>query len=333
MRIIFLGTAAFAVPTLEKLLSWDKGKVVAVVTQPDRPVGRHQQLEVCPIKKTALQAAIPILQPEKLSASPQTIENLRTLNPDICVLVAYGQILKSETLTLTPMGIINLHASLLPKYRGAAPINWAIINGDTVTGVTTMKVAEGMDTGDMLLKREIPIGLNDTASELAKTLSHVGAQLVIETLEGILAGSITPQPQDNAQATLAPRLTSEVGNIDWSNGPLQVHNLVRGLIPWPGAYSYFDDTRVKILSTALPDGNLDLSGRTIPARWAAGLLFTAGGRCFVNCNPDNMDLLELLEVQPQNRPRMSAHSWVNGFGIKSASALGTFSNVPALTGL
>jgi methionyl-tRNA formyltransferase len=327
MRIVFLGTPAFAVPTLKKLLSWDKGEVVAVVTQPDRPVGRHLKLQASAVKLLAQSVDIPIFQPDKLSRSPETIEGLRALKPDVLVLAVFGQLLKEPVLSLAPYGVVNLHPSLLPKYRGAAPINWAVLNGDTTTGVTTMLLDEGMDTGDMLLKREVSIDVNDTAADLFQTLSLVGADLMIETLEGLLVGKIVATAQDNTQVVPAPKLTTEMGNIDWSKGSKHVHNLVRGLVPWPGAYSYFDDTRVKVLSTQLQTTDLDFSGHTIPARWAAGLMFTVGGKCYVNCNANTMDLLELTEVQPQNRPRMPAYSWVNGFRIKDATALGTFSSI------
>lgn len=327
MRIVFLGTPSFAVPTFKKLLSWDKGKMAAVVTQPDRPVGRHQELKVCAVKSAALEASIPVLQPDRLSRSPETIERLKSFKPDILVLVAYGQLLKPEVITLAPLGVLNLHASLLPKYRGAAPINWSIMNGDTVTGVTTMLIDEDMDTGDTFLQRRVPIGPNDTAEDLARTLSQVGADLVVETLEQIVADTAIPKPQNNEQASFAPGLKPELGSINWTKGSQPVHNLVRGLKPWPGTYSYFDDTRIKILSTSLPESNLDLTGYTIPARWAAGLFFTAAGRYFVNCSTGSMDLLEILEVQPENRSRMSAKSWVNGFKEKPGVTLGVFSSV------
>jgi methionyl-tRNA formyltransferase len=253
VRVLYLGTPAFAVPTLEKLIAWPECQVVGVVTQPDRAVGRHgSQLQAPPTKVVAQQHGIPVLQPEKLSKAPEIVEQMRALQPDVLVMVAFGQILRKVVLEMAPMGVVNLHGSLLPKYRGAAPINWAIINGETITGATTMFSDPGVDTGAMLLKCEIPITPEMTAVELADVMSKQGADLMIETLAGIKSGAVKPQPQDSSQATMAPMLTKEMGVLDWTKSAWDLHNLVRGLQPWPGTQTVFQGAPLKVLKTLPP---------------------------------------------------------------------------------
>src|SRR5215813_3702298 len=224
MRLVYLGTPAFAVPTLEACVSAGH-EIAAVVTQPDRPRGRGQHPAASPIKQTALRLGLPIFQPERVRR-PESVEHLRSLGAEAMVIVGYGQIIPQSILDIPPLGIINVHASLLPKYRGAGPIQWAIINGERVTGVTTMRIDAGLDTGDMLLRAETEIGPAETAIELGRRLSGMGAELLVETLARI--HDIVPEPQDSSQATHAPLLKKEDGLIDWTQSAQSIHNRVRG---------------------------------------------------------------------------------------------------------
>ena len=319
MRIIYLGTPEFAVPTLEKLFAWRHGEVVALVTQPDRPAGRGKHIFPPPTKVVASAHGIPIFQPEKLSRSPETVQAMRDLKPDVLVMVAFGQILKKEVLTMAPMGVVNLHGSLLPKLRGAAPINWAIINGETETGNTTMFSDSGVDTGHMLLKQVVPITPNMTAEELAETMSIAGADLVIQTLEQLVAGTLRGTPQDDAGATFAPRLSKDMGQIDWKQPAQKIHDLVRGLYPWPGTFTHLNGTTVKIISTSIvehdPPDNQEVD---LPC----GSIIAAGKHVYVTCGEAGKELIELLEVQPPNKARMKATDWVNGSRLKTGVLLG-----------
>lgn len=316
MRIIYLGTPEFAVPTLEKLLAWQHCKVVAVVTQPDRPAGRGKHIFAPPTKMVAEAHNIPVLQPEKLSRSPDVVQAMRDYQPDILVMVAFGQILKKEVLTMSPLGVLNLHGSLLPKYRGAAPINWAIINGETTTGNTTMFSDSGVDTGPMLLKQKIPITADMNAEELSETMSRAGADLVIETLERLRTKSIQPIVQDDSEATFAPRLTKEMGLIDWNKSAQEIHNLVRGLYGWPGTYTMFNAGVLKIVSTRTTIGG------TVPSGTKSGTIFVEAGKVMVACGTAGDDMLELIDVQPPNKSRMSAKDWANGARLKTGVAVG-----------
>src|SRR6266436_10265457 len=238
MRAVFCGTPLFAVPTLKHLLAQPDFQIVAIVTQPDRPRGRGQEVSFSPVKEIALAAGIPVHQPEKIRA-PEAQDVLQRLAPDVIVIIAYGQIIPARLLPIPKLGWINLHASLLPKYRGAAPINWAIVNGETRTGVTTMRIDAGMDTGEMLLQREIEIGARETAPELAARMAESGAPLMAETLRGLAAGTITPKAQNHSEASSAPMLKREDGRIDWNQPAIEVYNRMRGFAPWPGAYTTF----------------------------------------------------------------------------------------------
>jgi methionyl-tRNA formyltransferase len=242
MRLVFLGTPAFAVPTLESLVAAGYD-VLSVVTQPDRPSGRGRRLAASPVKEAALRLGLPVYQPERIRR-PDAVAVLAGLRPDIMVVVGYGQILPQTVLDIPPHGIINVHASLLPEYRGAAPVQWAIANGATRTGVTTMRIDAGLDTGDMLLKAETEIGPEETALELGARLAAMGAALLIETLERI--ETIAPHKQDAAQATYAPLLKKENGLIDWRQPAQAIHNRVRGFQPWPGAYTRFRGQQLHI---------------------------------------------------------------------------------------
>lgn len=314
MRIIFLGTPEFAVPALERLIDWPEVKVVAVVTQPDRPAGRGNKIFPPPTKLVAGRFNIPVLQPEKLSKAPDVVQAMKDFNPDVLVTVAFGQILKKEVLNMAPHGVINVHGSLLPKYRGAAPINWALINGEKVTGVTTMFSDPGIDTGKMLLKREIPLEANTNAEELAHIMAEVGADVLIDTLARLKAGSLVAIEQDHEAATMAPRLTKEMGQFDWTKSAEELHNLTRGLYPWPGTYCSFRGVPLKIKRTEVVN-NGNSSGKT------PGTITAVGKHVTVACGPDGKDLIDLLEVQPSSRSPMKAKDWANGAHIKAGEQL------------
>jgi methionyl-tRNA formyltransferase len=306
MRLIFLGTPAFAVPTLERIVAAGH-EVVTVVTQPDRPSGREQQVLPPPVKQAALRLGLPAYQPERVRR-PQAVEHLRALGTEAMVVVGYGQIIPQVIIDMAPRGIINVHASLLPKYRGAGPIQWAIINGETRTGVTTMKIDAGLDTGDMLLKAETEIGPDENAVELGKRLAVMGAELLVRTLEGLERGTIQPQKQDPAGATYAPILKKEDGLISWSVSAAAVHNRVRGLEPWPGAYTRFRGQTLHIWRSRLHEG-----GQGRPGRFA-GLKPPR-----VWCGAGS---LELVEVQLEGRKRMAAADFANGQRLSEHDYLG-----------
>jgi len=244
-----MGTPEFAVPTL-RLLHASGHEIAGAFTQPDKPVGRSQKVTAPPVKQAALELGLAVHQPAKIRP-PDVFELLKSLAPEAIVIVGYGKIIPQHIIDLPRHGCINLHASLLPKYRGAAPVNWAIVRGETSTGVTTMKIDAGLDTGDMLLRREIPIAPEDDAVTLGRKLAKIGAPLMVETLRGLEAGTITPVPQDHTQATLAPILKKEDGLIDWSLSAHDVANRVRGFVPWPGAYTVFRGATLQVWNCRL----------------------------------------------------------------------------------
>lgn len=297
MRLVFLGTPAFAVPTLERMVEAGHD-VVEVVTQPDRPRGRGQLPAAPPVKEAALRLGLPVYQPERVRR-PEAVERLRAFGVDAMVVVGYGQIIPQAVIDLAPLGIVNVHASLLPKYRGAGPIQWAIVNGETRTGVTTMRIDAGLDTGDMLLKRETEIGPDETAIELGKRLASLGADLLVETLAGLAAGTIVPEKQNGADATYAPLLKKDDGRIDWRQSAAAVHNRVRGLQPWPGAFTSFRGQTLHVWKTRPAPG-----GTRGPAGHIAG-----SKPLVVACGEG---ALELLDVQMEGRKRMPAADFVNG---------------------
>ncbi|NLW23166.1 MAG: methionyl-tRNA formyltransferase [Tissierellia bacterium] len=244
MNIVFMGSPGFAVPALESL--YEEGHNISlVITQKDKPRGRGKKMHPTPIKAKALELNLEVYQPDSVN-SPECIDRLKEINPDCIVVVAFGQILKKEILELPKFGCINIHASLLPKYRGAAPINWAIINGEKKTGVTIMEMDEGLDTGDILKVKEITIGDEDDSQSIHDKLSLVGSRLIIETLKDIKEGKITKIPQDHSLASYAPMLTKEIGRIDWNDTGDNIVNLIRGLKPWPSAYMIYEGKNVKI---------------------------------------------------------------------------------------
>jgi len=310
LRLVFLGTPAFAVPTLEAIARAGHD-VPLVVTQPDRPKGRGQTAAAPPVKEAALRLGIEVCQPERVRR-PEAVERLGSIGADAMVVVGYGQIIPQNVIDLAPLGIINVHASLLPKYRGAGPIQWAIVNGETRTGVTTMRIDAGLDTGDMLLKRETEIGPEENAGELGRRLAVMGADLLVETLARIR--EIVPEKQDNSQATYAPLLKKEDGAIDWSQPAAAIHNRVRGLQPWPGAYTTFRGHALHIWRAALAAPG---SGGQRPGK-IAGLrpLVVACGS----------GALELLEVQLEGRKRMPAADFANGQRLTENDSLGEPTN-------
>jgi methionyl-tRNA formyltransferase len=302
LRIIFCGTPEFALPSLDYLRKEPDVEIVGVVTQPDRPRGRGQHLHGSPVKEAALAAEIPIYQPERIK-SDQSYEYFRYLRPDAVVIIAYGQIIPPHLIAVPRLGWINLHASLLPKYRGAAPINWAILNGEQVTGVTTMLIDAGLDTGATLLAHVVEIGKDETAPELSARLAQAGAPLVAKTLEELSLGRIVPTPQDSSQATFARTLKREDGRIDWSLAPLHIYNQIRGLQPWPGAFTTFREKRCQIWarpaaerpgSSFAPPGTIEVLSSTVLVR--------AG----------ESEFLDLEFVQMEGRQRVTAREFVNG---------------------
>jgi len=309
MRLVFMGTPEFAVPSLEALL--DAGhQVLQVYTQPDRPKGRGQQETASPVKLCAIRHQIPVRQPLKIR-QPEVVEELAGLSTDAMVVVGYGQIIPQRIIDLPRLGIINVHASLLPKYRGAAPIQWAIANGERVTGVTTMRIDAGLDTGDMLLKAETEIGFDETALELGPRLASIGAVLLVETLRGLEDGSVTPAPQDHSEATLAPVLTKEDGLINWELPAPVIFNRARGFLPWPGAWTMFRGQRFNIwrCRPVQPEGCA-----------APGTLYSLGRRLLATCGGDSA--LELLEVQLEGRKRVSAEAFLNGQRLDAGELMG-----------
>ena len=309
VNLIFLGTPTFAVPTLEALASVGHN-VLAVYTQPDRPKGRGGQLAISAVKEAALRLGLPIYQPERIRR-PESVEQLHAFQPEAMVIVGYGQIIPQSIIDIPPRGIINVHASLLPKYRGAAPIQWAIANGETRTGVTTMRIDAGLDTGDMLLKWETGIGAEENALELGPRLATAGAELLIETLAGIEAREIVPEKQDDSQATLAPILKKEDALIDWRWPAEKIFNRSRGFLPWPGAYSHFRGQMFHVWrSSVSAEAFADQPGRLLAAK----------RRLFVCCGDGTT--LEALEVQIEGRKRMSAEAFLNGQRLNENECLG-----------
>jgi len=306
-RLVFMGTPEFACPTLRKLIERNE-EVIAVVTQPDRPKGRGQRLTPPPVKVLAEEHGIPVLQPEKVRM-PEFIAAMADLRPDLIIVVAFGQILPQTLLNIPRFGCINVHASLLPRYRGAAPINWCIINGETETGVTTMQMDAGLDTGDMLVKRAIPIDPDEDASSLHDRLAPVGAEALAETLDLLREGRLDPEKQADALSCYAPMLRKEDGIIDWTAPAPAVKNRVRGMSPWPGAYTFLDGLTLKLFRVSTGSG----TGRP-------GTVIQAGkNRVEVACGSGSV-MLE--EVQLEGRKRLTAADFLAGFKIEPGTLLG-----------
>jgi methionyl-tRNA formyltransferase len=308
-RIVFFGTPSFAIPTLEALLR-GPDKVVGVVTQPDRERGRGRKIVFSPIKELALQHGLNPLQPEK--AKDEAFQKaLKGLQPDLCVVVAYGQILPDSVLKIPKYGAVNVHASLLPKYRGAAPIAWAILKGEKVTGVTTMVMDEGMDTGDILLQAEVPVNAEDTCQTLHDRLASLGARLLIETLEKMKEGNIWPIPQDHTKATYAPPLKKEDGYIDWKKGAGEIDLQVRAFNPWPGAFTRWDGLSLRICKGAVRERVL--TGKEGAVVWV--------GSDFIEVETGR-DAYLIKEVQLEGRKRMSMREFLSGHPIHVGTVFG-----------
>jgi methionyl-tRNA formyltransferase len=308
MNLVFAGTPRFAVPTLENLVEAGHN-VRLVVTQPDRPRGRGLELTPSPVKQSALTFSLPVVQPDKIKVNEEFRAQLSALEPDAIVVVGYGRIIPQWMIDLPPLGNLNVHASLLPKYRGAAPIQWAMAQGETVTGVTTMRIDAGLDTGDILMQRALAIEPEDTAETIAPKLAAIGAALMVETLRGLEAGSLQPGPQDHAQASLAPILKKEDGQIDFTRSATEIWNRLRGFQPWPGAFTNFRGKNLHIWSA-----------RPVPLEVPVATIKMEGHLPVAGCAQHTA--LELLEVQIEGKKRMSAQDFVNGYRPYDGEPLG-----------
>ncbi|NMP36614.1 MAG: methionyl-tRNA formyltransferase [Clostridiales bacterium] len=307
MRIVYMGTPEFAVPCLSRLVE-DSHEVAGVFTQPDKPRGRKAILTPPEVKVRALELGIPVFQPRTLRDT-ESYELLKSLNPELVVVVAYGKILPPEILELPKYGCINIHASLLPKYRGAAPIQWSVINGESETGVTSMYMDIGIDTGDMLLSQSVKIGENETAGELHDRLSALGAQVLSDTLRELENGTLEPKKQDSSLSTHAPILDKSLSEIDWSSDAGTIHNKIRGLNPWPSAQTALDGKTLKIHSSQVADG---FSGKP-------GEILAADKTLIIGCGSDTA--LKLIEVQYEGSKRMSAEDFLRGHKLKTGIIL------------
>lgn len=317
MHLIFMGTPDFAVPSLHALV--DAGhRVSCVYTQPDRPAGRGGKLAASAVKEAALSLGIPVEQPLKVRL-PEVVERLRAAAPDAIAVVGYGQIIPRAIIDIPRLGIINVHGSLLPRYRGAAPIQWAVANGETLTGVTTMQINEGLDTGDMLLKAATPIGPDETAADVWYRLAEIGASLLVETLEGLENGTIEPEPQNHAAASLAPILKREDGKVDWNRSAATIYNRYRGFQPWPGAWTTFRGARLQLKELApapLREDNANAANRI----HEPGALLAEGKRLFVLAGDGAA--LELLRLQVEGKAAVIAEAFLNGAHLQPGERLG-----------
>ncbi|MFH1968697.1 MAG: methionyl-tRNA formyltransferase [Verrucomicrobiota bacterium] len=314
MRIIFMGSAKLACPCLDRLLGNPADQVVGVVTQPDRPKGRSLQMAPCAVRAHVAAQDIPVLTPENVNA-PDSVAALQALAPDLIIVVAYGQFLKADILNLPPRGCINVHASLLPKYRGAAPIQWAVTNGETETGITTMFVNARMDAGDIIDQLAEPIRPEDTAGSLHDRLAQCGANLLTRTVEALRQGSIRRRSQNEAEATFAPRIKKTDGRMDWCLPATLIHNRVRGFNPWPGCFCELPTVGVvRVLKTRVEAGRSEAAGAVLEAA-GEGPLIQAG-----------QDALRLLEVQPEGRKVMSGAAFLRGHPLAVASRCNTLAD-------
>lgn len=306
-----MGTPDFAVPSLEMLVN-EGYDVAAAVTQPDKPKGRGNRMAAPPVKEFALKHGIRVLQPEKIK-TPEFIEQIRALKPDLLITAAYGKILSKDLLDVPVHGCINVHGSLLPAYRGAAPINWAVINGESKTGITTMFTDVGLDTGDMLLKKELAIGPDTTVGELHDKMAVLGAEVLKETLLELGRGTLNRIPQEEAVSTYAPMMSKELGLIDWNKTAREIHNLVRGTDPWPGAYTFLGGSRMRVWKTSLVPEAADSS------RSNGEILKVEDEGILVKCSDEN---LLIREVQFDSSKRMSVGDYIRGHQINTGEALG-----------
>ncbi len=308
MRVIFMGTPDFAVETLEEILRAGH-EVVLAVSQPDKAAGRSKALKYTPVKACAIAHGIEVYQPKRIRET-ESIEYLRKYHPDIMIVEAFGQMIPKEILDMPPYGCINVHASLLPKYRGASPIQWAVIHGDKVTGVTTMRMDEGLDTGDMILREEVAIRGDETGGSLFARLSKVGARLCVKTMEAIGNGTAVYTPQDPSKATHTAKITKEMGSIDWSKPAEEIERLIRGLDPWPSAYTRMGDKILKIWKARVIDETADAApGCVIKVAKDAIWVQTGEG------------ILALSEVQLEGKKRMRTEDFLNGCPVKEGTCL------------
>ena len=309
-HLVFCGTPAFAIPTLEALV---KGgfSVDLVVTRPDKPKGRGMEMAVSPVKQAAVSLQLPIAQPDTIKNNADFRAQLHALNPEAIVVVGYGRIIPQWMIDLPPLGDINLHSSFLPKYRGAAPVQWAIAGGETITGVTTMRIDAGLDTGDILVQREVPIAADDTAETLSPKLAAMGAELMVETLLGLREKTVQPQKQDDSRASLAPILRKEDGRIDFSRAAAEIYNRMRGFQPWPGAYTSFRGKQLLVCDARVVESAVLQS---------PGSLLVEDNRLLAGCAGDTV--VELLEVQPEGKKRMAARDFINGYRPQPGEKLG-----------
>lgn len=311
MKVIFMGTPDFAVGTLETLIEAGH-EVVLAVTQPDKPKGRGKEMQYTPVKECALKHAIPVFQPRRVR-EPECIEELRKYDADIMVVVAFGQILPKEILEMCTYGCVNVHASLLPKYRGSAPIQWAIIDGEEVTGVTTMQMDEGLDTGDMLLKTEIPVEPKETGGSLFDKLAQAGAKLCVETLEALQNGTVTPIPQGETTTAYAKMLDKQLGDINWNKTAVEIERLIRGLTPWPSAYTNWNEKVMKIWDAEVSDIDVEMEdakpGTIVKVEKDAFYVQTGEG------------LLKVCELQIPGKKRMDAGAFLRGYQVKVGEEL------------
>ena len=308
LNLVFCGTPRFAVPTLNRLVEVGF-QVSLVVTLPDKPRGRGLELSPPPVKHRAIELGLPVMQPEKIKNNEEFRVRLAALKPAAIVIVGYGRLIPQWMISLPPLGNINLHASLLPKYRGAAPIQWAIACGETVTGVTTMRIDAGLDTGDILLQRELTLTPEDTAEMVAPRLAVIGADLMVETLRGLQTGTVHPRPQDDSRSTLAPLLKKEDGLIRFSRSAIEICNRLRGFQPWPGAFTSFRGKNLHVwaarpAATVLPPGDMKVDG----------------DRLLVGCGQGTS--VEILELQPEGKKRMSARDFIHGYHPNTGEKLG-----------
>jgi methionyl-tRNA formyltransferase len=308
LNLVFAGTPAFAVPSLSSLVSAGF-KISLVVTQPDRPRGRGMDLAYSPVKQRAIEMGLPITQPEKIKSNPEFRSQLERMTPQAIIVVGYGRLIPPWMLELAPLGNINVHASLLPRYRGAAPIQWAIANGETETGVTIMKIDLGLDTGDIFAQRGLKIRDDDTSETLAPPLAQLGAQLLVETIRELRGEKIAPRPQDSSQATLAPLLTKEDGAIDFRRTAYEIRNRMRGFQPWPGAFTSFRGRLLHIWSGSVDAGNLP-----------PGEIAVENDRLLIGCGAQTV--LVPGQIQPEGKKRMPARDFVHGYHPRSGEILG-----------
>jgi methionyl-tRNA formyltransferase len=311
MKLVFCGTPQFAVPTLERLAATAGFDIQLVVTQPDRPQGRGMELTAPPVKQSALKLGFPVVQPDKIKKNEEFQTQLRTLAPDAIIVVGYGRIIPPWMLELPRYGNINVHASLLPKYRGAAPIQWAIASGEKVTGVTTMLLNEGLDTGDILLQKELLIAGEDTSVTLGPKLAELGAELLVQTLRGLEEKRIVAQPQDHSRATLAPILNKEDGLVDFTRTAQEIYNRLRGFQPWPGAYTKLRGKNLKLV---------EVKPTTSTSQGNPGELHAQGDHLLVTCG--NGTALQLLQLQLEGKKAMSTREFINGYRPSDSERLG-----------